>query len=131
MAGEFLAQLKGAVRFHASGRAEFPAVGDWVAISARPEEGRATIKFIRPRRVKLSRKASGKGVEEQILAANVDTVFIVTALNQDLNLRRLERYIALVWDSGARPIILLNKADLCSETSLRAAEVECIAPSVA
>ncbi len=129
--GEFLAQVAGKVRFHASGRGDFPAVGDWVAIETRPEEDRATIQFILPRRTKLSRKAARRAIDEQVLAANVDTVFIVAALNQELNLRRIERYIALVWESGARPVVLLNKSDLCVDVSPVATEVQCAAPGVA
>ncbi|MCU1285638.1 MAG: putative GTPase [Acidobacteriales bacterium] len=113
---ESLAELTGAIRFHSTSRADLPAVGDWVLIRAL-ENDRASIEAVLQRRTKLSRKASGTGMEEQILAANVDTVFIVTAANQDLNLRRIERYVALVWESGARPVILLNKADLANDIS--------------
>ena len=70
-----------------------------------------------PRRSKISRKVAGREVEEQVIAANVDTVFIVSALTQEFNLRRIERYLALVWDSGAQPVIVMNKADL-AKTSM-------------
>jgi ribosome biogenesis GTPase / thiamine phosphate phosphatase len=107
-----------------------PAVGDWVAALAR-EEGRATIHAVLPRRTAFTRKvASGPSdrTEQQILAANVDTVFLVSALGRDLNLRRLERYLTMGWESGAEPVIVLTKLDLYPDEALSArAEVEAIA----
>jgi ribosome biogenesis GTPase / thiamine phosphate phosphatase len=126
--GEFLAQIAGRVRYHAEERSDFPFVGDWVAITTRPLEGRATIVAILPRRTILSRKMAGRAVDEQILATNLDTVFIVTSLSQEFKLRRIERYLALVWESGAQPVVLLNKADLCPDASTVCAEVERVAP---
>lgn len=121
--GDWLAEVAGKVRYVAEECGDVPAVGDWVAVTLRPEEGRARIECILPRRGRLSRKAAGRGLTQQIVAANLDVVFIVTALDRDFNLRRIERYLALVWDSSARPIVLLNKADLCQEVEVRAAEV--------
>ena len=126
--GEFLAQIAGRVRYHAEDGDDLPAVGDWVAIAPRPGEGRATIVAILPRRTVLSRKEAGRAAEAQILAANLDTVFVVTSLNQEFNLRRIERYLALVWESGAQPVVLLNKADLCIDPDAVCAEVERVAP---
>jgi ribosome biogenesis GTPase / thiamine phosphate phosphatase len=83
-----------------------------------------------PRRTALARKAAGRGVEAQVLAANLDTVFVVTSLNRDLNLRRVERYLSMVWESGARPVVLLTKADLRAEPAAAVAEVEARAPGV-
>ena len=110
--GEFMAEVSGKFRHEIKGRAEFPSVGDWVLASNRSEEGRATIHRVLNRKSKFSRKIAGKKTEEQIVAANVDVVFIVSSLNSEFNLRRLERYVALAWESGAQPVIVLNKSDL-------------------
>ena len=124
----------GELRAEASGRLEheadadgMPAVGDWVAIAARPDEGAATIHAVFPRRTKFSRKVAGNASAEQVLAANVDTVFLLMSLNEDFNLRRLERYITMAWESGAKPVIVLTKTDLYPEFGLRVLEVEAIA----
>lgn len=85
-----------------------PCAGDWAAFRGEP----ALIEAILPRRSKLSRKAAGEVTAEQVLAANIDVLFIVAGLDRDYNPRRLERYMAIAWDSGARPVIVLNKADL-------------------
>jgi ribosome biogenesis GTPase len=128
--GEYLAEIAGRLRYQAEDRGGLPAVGDWVAVVERREELRARIECILPRRTKLSRRAAGRGQGEQIVAANVDTVFVVSSLNRELNLRRIERYLAMVWDSGAKPVVLLNKADLCPDAEARAADVESIAVRV-
>ncbi len=111
--GELLAEIAGRLRHRALGRADLPAVGDWVAVEARLDEGRATIHAVLPRRSHFARKQAGRRTDEQVIAANVDTVFVVTSLNQDLNPRRVERYLAQVWESGATPLVVLNKTDLC------------------
>jgi ribosome biogenesis GTPase / thiamine phosphate phosphatase len=107
-----------------------PAVGDWVALAPR-EEGKATIHAVLPRRTKFSRKAAtgeSNRTEEQVLAANVDTVFLVTGIGDDLNVRRLERYLATAWESGAAPVIVLTKTDLHpDEVDAAVADVETIA----
>src|SRR5262249_58621313 len=90
-AGEFLAQIAGRVRYRAEERSDFPSVGDWVAIAPRPSESRATILAILTRRTALSRKMAGRAIVEQVLATNLDTVFIVTSLDQEFKLRRIER----------------------------------------
>jgi ribosome biogenesis GTPase / thiamine phosphate phosphatase len=128
--GELLGEVTGKFRFTASGREDYPAVGDWVVISPRVEEKRASIHAVLPRRSKFSRRAAGETVEEQIVAANVDTVFLVNALNNDFNLRRMERYLILAWESGANPVIVLSKADLCEDVERRVAEVESVAVGV-
>jgi len=110
--GEAWSELAGKLRYEAAGRGELPAVGDWVALQLRPE-GRGTIRAVLPRRTTISRKVNLSETEEQVLAANVDTIFLVSSLNRDLNIRRLERYLATAWESGANPAIVLNKADLC------------------
>jgi ribosome biogenesis GTPase len=127
--GEYTAQIAGKIRHLAKAREDFPAVGDWVAIAS-TKEGHARIECILPRQTTLSRKVAGRALSEQIVAANVDTVFVVSSLNRELNLRRIERYLTLVWDSGATPVVLLNKADLCPDTGAQAREVENIAPGV-
>lgn len=126
--GEAWGELAGKLRFEAAGRGELPAVGDWVAMQPRPE-GRATIHAVLPRRTKISRKVNLSATEEQVLAANVDTIFLVSSLNRDLNVRRIERYLATAWESGAEPAIVLNKADLCpvDERAGLVSEVEAIA----
>ncbi len=111
-------------------RAAFPAVGDWVAASPRPEEGRAAIVAVLPRKTAFSRKAWGSVTEEQVLAANIDTALIVSSLDRNFQLRRIERYLTLAWESGAEPAIVLNKADLCPEAEARRADVEAVAMGV-
>ncbi len=130
--GELLAEITGRMRHRAQQRGDLPAAGDWVAVDARPREKRATIHAVLPRRSRFVRKVAGRRVQEQVVAANVDTVFLVSSLNHDLNARRMERYLAQVWESGAAPVILLNKADLCSEAgaAARAAEMESAAMGV-
>ncbi|WP_409300927.1 ribosome small subunit-dependent GTPase A [Peribacillus sp. SCS-155] len=128
--GELLAEVTGKLRHMASGRQDFPAVGDWVVISVRLEEQKASIHGILPRKSKFSRKQAGLTTEEQIVAANVDTVFLMNAVNSDLNLRRIERYLLMAWESGANPVIILSKSDLCDNIEQRTKEVENIAMGV-
>ena len=109
---ELQAEIAGHLR-HTAGRSGLPIVGDWVLIEARLAERRATIHEVLPRKSKFSRKAAGHETVEQVVAANIDTVFLMTSLNADLNLRRIERYLTTIWDSGAQPVVLLSKADLC------------------
>ncbi|MFC7373588.1 ribosome small subunit-dependent GTPase A [Fictibacillus iocasae] len=125
--GELLGEVTGKMRHEAEGRGDFPAVGDWVAVQARPEEQKATIHAILPRFSKFSRKAAGLTTEEQIVATNVNTVFLVNALNHDFNLRRLERYLLMAYESGANPVIILSKADLCDDVDQKISDVEGVA----
>lgn len=120
-AGGLRADVSGRFRHDHPNRADWPAVGDWVAAAPRPAEGTATIHAVLPRRSRFSRKAAGGETVEQVVAANVDVVFIVAGLDGDFNVRRLERYLTLAWESGARPVIVLNKADVCPDTESRAA----------
>jgi ribosome biogenesis GTPase / thiamine phosphate phosphatase len=114
--GEARARLPGRARRELEA-ADLPVVGDWVALDSRDQAG-PEIRAVLPRRTKFSRRAAhdpGADVaREQVVAANVDVVFIVASLADDVNLRVLERYLTLVWESGARPVILLTKADLAS-----------------
>jgi ribosome biogenesis GTPase / thiamine phosphate phosphatase len=125
--GDLLCEVSGKFSFEAMSRQDYPAVGDWVMLKPRVEERKGTIYGILPRYSKFSRKSAGKTAEEQIVAANVDTVFLVNSLNDDLNLRRIERYLLLAWESGANPVIVLSKADLCEDISMKINEVENIA----
>ena len=128
--GEYIAEVSGKLRYGAEDRDGLPTVGDWVLAHVRPHEGRATIHRILPRRSKLSRKTAGDKTSEQIVAANVDTVFLMSSLNRELNLRRIERYLTVAWESGARPVILLNKADLCDDPEREVLRVEAVANGV-
>lgn len=103
------AQLGGRLRHHAASRLDLPAVGDWVALSP---EGR--VEALLPRTSCFVRKAASRD-EPQVIAANIDRVFVVTSANSDFNLRRLERYLGAVWESGATPVLVLNKIDLCED----------------
>jgi ribosome biogenesis GTPase len=124
--GELLCEVTGRFAFEASEREDYPAVGDWVVLKPRYEEEKGTIYSVLPRKSKFSRKIAGRTAEEQIVAANVDTVFLVNSLNEDLNLRRMERYLLLAWESGANPVIVLSKADICDDVPERIAAVDSI-----
>jgi ribosome biogenesis GTPase / thiamine phosphate phosphatase len=125
--GERLARVAGKLRHEASTAVEYPAVGDWVALRTRPGELRSTILAILPRRSRFSRKVAGDTTREQIVAANIDTVFLTTGLDGDFSLRRIERYLVTAWESGAQPVVLLTKADLADDSEARVREVEAIA----
>ena len=110
---------------------ERPAVGDWAAFSPpAPGGGPARIEALLPRRGRLVRKGAGAPTAEQVVAVNVDVVFVVMGLDDDFNLRRLERFLVMTWESGARPLVVLNKADLAADPATRRAEVEAAAPGV-
>jgi len=128
--GEVLAEIAGKLRHEAVNRVDLPAVGDWVVIRPRPEGDKATIHAVLPRRSKFTRKVAGSRTEEQIVGANIDTVFLVTSLNQDFNPRRIERYLTVSWESGANPVIILSKSDLCDEVEDRITETQKVAGSV-
>jgi len=115
--GEVLAEISGKLRHEATSRRDLPAVGDWVVIRAQPEGGRVMIHAVLPRKTSFARKIAGSRTEEQIAAANVDTVFLITSLNQDFSLRRIERYLIIAWESGADPVIVLSKSDLCDQVA--------------
>lgn len=128
--GEILGEISGRFHFGAQEQQDYPAVGDWVAITERPQEGRATIHSILPRKSKFSRKAAGPNTQEQIVASNIDTIFLVTSLNHQFNLRRLERYLIMAWESGANPVIILSKSDMCQDIEEKISDVSIIAPGV-
>lgn len=127
--GEHLAEVSGRVKHHASGRHELPAVGDWVVLRL-DDGGRCQIRAVLPRTGRFARKAAGEWTEEQVVAANIDTVFLVTGLDGDFNPRRIERYLVLAGDSGARPVVILNKADLADDADELAAQMAATAPDV-
>jgi ribosome biogenesis GTPase len=118
------AEVSGRFRHEATTAADFPAVGDWVGVDG------AIIHHRLERRSLLSRAAAGRTAEQQVVAANVDTVFLVTALAGDLSVRRLERYLTMVWDGGAVPVVLLNKADLSEDPESTAVSVRARLPLV-
>ncbi|WP_338553648.1 ribosome small subunit-dependent GTPase A [Paenibacillus sp. KS-LC4] len=129
-AGEQSAVVTGKFEFEAINRGHFPAVGDWVLVQPLPGEAKAVIHTLLPRRSVMVRKEAGQRIDVQVISANLDYVFITNALNQDFNLRKIERYLLAVWDSGARPVVLLTKADLIENPEHYVALVEGIAPGV-
>ena len=139
ISGEADAEVAGALLYRAEAGG-LPVVGDWVAIRRYAPTDLAIITDVLPRRTKFSRKASGSAGEEQVIAANVDLLLIVCGLDHDYNLRRLERYLVAASQSGAQPIIVLNKVDLYeanlhqadrgSDLEARVAEVNAIAAGV-
>ena len=125
-AGEGLARLAGRIEEHAA-----PGVGDWVTLHAAPSPDEPPIiERVLARRTVFARGAAGREAREQVIAANVDVVFVVCGLDEDYSLRRVQRYVARVWASGAQPVVVLNKADVCDDTSARVAEIETGCPGV-
>jgi len=133
--GELSGEVSGRFIHNTSWRSDFPSVGDWVAVSLPDNSGLAIIQAVLPRKSYFSRKAvlsggnpdSGGKTDEQILAANIDTVFIVSGLDNEYNQRRLERYITSAWNSGANPVIILNKTDICENVGAIIKQTEAIA----
>lgn len=125
---ELLAEISGKMRHAAAEMSDYPAVGDFVLID-RNEASRdhAIIHHTLTRKSVIIRKAAGKAHDVQVVAANIDIAFICMSLNNDFNLRRLERYLAIAWDSGATPVIVLTKADLCADIPEKLREIETIA----
>lgn len=128
---EFLGECRGRF-FHEAKRSEdFPAIGDWVAVQRRGGgESRCDIHALLPRRTKLSRRAAGKEETEQILAANIDTVFVVAGLDGNFNPRRIQRMLVAAKESGAEPVVVLNKADLCDDAEKSVREIQALSPGV-
>ena len=118
--GELQASVSGKLHYAAEGTMDFPAVGDWVMIDRMDgNSGNSVIRNILKRKSFFARRAAGTKEDVQIVAANVDTIFICMSLNTDFNLRRLERYLSIAWDSMASPVIVLTKADLCGDLEQR------------
>ncbi len=128
--GELVCEISGKLRFGADSRGKFPTVGDWVVVAPRPEEGRGIIQALLPRKSAFLRKVAGMTTEEQVIAANIDIVFIVCGLDGNFNRRRIERYLSVAWESGAMPVVVLNKADLCPNPENCLQEVETVAIGV-
>jgi ribosome biogenesis GTPase len=128
--GERLARVAGRLRHRAASRADYPAVGDWVAVEPPPDDGDARIRAVLPRFSRFSRRAAGEVTEEQIVASNIDIVFLVGGLDRDFNPRRIERYLVVAWESGATPVIVLNKADLVEDPEPFVEDTRSLAPAV-
>lgn len=126
-AGELLAERSGRLRHDAEASSELPVVGDWVALRRAPGAERGQVVAVLPRRSRFARKAAGEDVQEQVLAANIDTVFLVAGLDRDFNPRRLERALLLTRENGAAPVVVLNKSDLAGDPEARRREIEAIA----
>ena len=128
--GQVLGEIAGRLRHEALDRRDLPVVGDWVVIRSSPENDKVTIHAVLPRKSKFTRKMAGFRTEPQIVGSNIDTAFLITSLNEDFNPRRVERYLIVAWESGARPIIILSKSDLCDETEARMQETRAVVGDV-
>ncbi len=128
--GELLARTAGRMRHNAKTQSDLPAVGDWVAVSLVDGAQSATIKSILPRRSCFARQAIGEPTTQQVIAANIDIVFIVAGLDADFNARRIGRYLVAAEQSGAKPIVVLNKSDLRKDVSRCICEVQKISGDV-
>ncbi|MBP2664559.1 MAG: ribosome small subunit-dependent GTPase [Firmicutes bacterium] len=129
--GEMTAEVSGKLVFTVQDKSDYPTVGDWVMVDRTCDTaGHLIINVILQRSSMLERKAAGTAQERQLIAANIDTIFICMSLNNDFNLRRLERYLAIAWDSMAIPVIILTKADLCPNLSEKLSELRPTAPGV-
>lgn len=124
--GEQAAAVSGKFRSETVQISDYPAVGDYVMIDENHGDT-AIIHHILHRKSVFLRKAAGTARTEQVVAANIDTVFLCMSLNNDFNLRRMERYLTAAWDSGAIPVVVLTKADLCADLKGRRSAVEAIA----
>lgn len=122
--GECSAEASGKLRLAAEGGADWPVVGDWVSVKINGPRDLALVRAVLPRRNRFARKSPGRRIEEQVIAANVDTALVISALDGDVNPRRVERYIAQCWEFGVRPVLILNKADACEDTCEKAAAME-------
>jgi ribosome biogenesis GTPase len=124
---ECWAEPSGKFRKESEAGGDWPAVGDWVSVELRAEKQNALIQGVLTRRSRFVRKVAGKQIAEQVIVANIDVALVVAALDGDFNARRIERYLAQCWESGARPAIVLNKTDACAESKELAAEIARIA----
>jgi ribosome biogenesis GTPase len=115
--GDVRAEVAGALVYRRAVGGVLPAVGDWVGLRGRPEGGRATVHAVLPRRTAITRNGADRNSLEQVLAANVDVVFLLNGVDEDFSLRRLERYLTTAWESGAEPVVVLTKTDLCGDVA--------------
>ncbi len=127
---EYFAEVTGKLLFNASSSSDLPKVGDWVVVSLFESENKAIIHDVLPRLTKFSRKIAGPKTEEQILATNIDYIFVVQSCDDDFSLRRLERQQVMVYEGGAQPIIVLNKIDLCDNYEEYVSRIEKIIHNV-
>ncbi len=128
---DITAEISGKLRYSAQALTDYPAVGDFVMLDRDTDEkGNAIIHHILTRKSAFIRKAAGTSHDSQVVAANIDMIFICMSLNLDFNLRRLERYLSISWSSGAVPVIVLTKSDLCENTDLKLTEIERVALGV-
>ncbi|MBP2636510.1 MAG: ribosome biosis GTPase RsgA [Firmicutes bacterium] len=129
--GELTATISGKFRFAVKTLSDYPAVGDFVMVDRNDASGgNAVIHHVLTRKSAFIRKAAGTSKDEQVVATNIDTVFICMSLNHDFNLRRLERYLGVAWDSQAIPVIVLTKADLCDNLPQKLSELDAVACGV-
>ena len=128
--GEKWGEISGRFHYDVQAKSEYPEVGDFVMVDWNKSGGTAVIRHVLPRKSCFIRKAAGVKNEEQVVAANIDTVFLCMSLNNDFNLRRLERYVSIAWNSGAVPVVVLTKADLCEDLDSKLIEVSSIAAGV-
>jgi ribosome biogenesis GTPase len=128
--GEVLAEASGRIKYLASGRRELPSVGDWVAVRLGAEGYRSTIRAILKRDSWFSRKAAGRGTQEQVIAANIDVVLLVFGLDKPVNSRAIERYLVVASRSGARPVVVLNKSDVVADAAGAVAEASAVSGDV-
>jgi len=125
--GEISAEISGKFHFKASNTTDYPAVGDFVLIDRTSDvSGNAIIHYVLTRNSVFARKAAGTSNNSQIVASNIDIVFVCMSLNNDFNIRRVERYLSIAWDSGAQPVIVLTKSDLCDDLDEKLREVESV-----
>jgi len=129
--GEFFAEISGKYRFQIRNNRDYPAVGDFVMLDRDSgKNGKGIIHHVLSRKSAFIRKAAGKSVEDQLVATNIDTTFICMSVNNDFNLRRLERYLVLVWEGGSTPVVVLTKVDLCDDISSKFRAVDSVGNGV-
>lgn len=125
--GDMSGEVSGKFIFNSENNSDYPAVGDWVVFRPMHEEKKGIIEKVLQRRSKFSRKQAWTKTEEQIIAANIDYVFVISSMNQDINLRRIERYLILARENEVTPVIILSKSDLCNDVEEKISEVDSIA----
>lgn len=128
--GELRAEISGRLRHLAVHQSELPVVGDWVIVHRLPGEDKALVHELLPRATTFGRKVAGVVTEEHVLAANVDVHFLVAALDQQFNARRMERYLTMAWEGGGTPVIVLTKADLCDDVEAARLAARAMAPEI-
>lgn len=125
--GDRPASITGRLRHRFRNDSDLPKVGDWVAVAAVPGESKVLVHAVLPRRTQLLRKVTGRANEAQVIVTNVDTVFVVQAMDATFNPRRIERFLVMVHEGGARPVVVLNKLDLCDDPDAMLAKVRALA----